>query len=93
VQKQVRDAYSRLLESRERLAIAENNVKNAQRTVKLVQQRYGQGRTILLDLLQSEQLYTSARIEKLTARLNLNVARAELPLTTGTLMLPDMVSP
>jgi outer membrane protein len=93
VQKQVRDAYNRLLESRERLAIAEDNVKDAQRTVKLVQQRYGQGRTILLDLLQSEQLYTSARIEKLTARLNLNVARAELPLTTGTLMLPDMVSP
>lgn len=93
VQKQVRDAYNRLLESRERLNLAENNVKDAQRTVKLVQQRYGQGRTILLDLLQSEQLYTKARIEKLTARLNLNVARAELPLATGTLMLPVTVSP
>lgn len=93
VQKQVRDAYNSLRESRERLAIAENNVATAQQTVKLVKQRYGQGRTILLDLLQAERLYTDARIEKLTARLNLDVAQASLPLAAGTLALPDVVSP
>ena len=93
VRKQVREAYNSLLESRQRLAIAEDNVSTAQQTVKLVQQRYGQGRTILLDLLQSERLYTEARIEKLTARLNLDVAQVALPLAAGTLSLPTQVSP
>ena len=93
VQKQVRDAYNALLESRQRLALAENNVKTAKRTVQLVKQRYGQGRTILLDLLQAERLYTDARIEQLTASLNLDVARVALPLATGTLSLPEVVSP
>ena len=93
VQKQVRDAYNALLESRQRLTLAENNVKTAKRTVQLVKQRYGQGRTILLDLLQAERLYTDARIEQLTASLNLDVARVALPLATGALSLPEMVSP
>ena len=93
VRKQVRDVYNSLLESRARLAIAEHNVKTAKQTVKLVKQRYGQGRTILLDLLQAERLYTDARIEKLTSHLNLDVARVALPLAVGTLSLPDRVSP
>ncbi|MCW8830337.1 MAG: TolC family protein [Gammaproteobacteria bacterium] len=93
VRKQVRDAYNSLHESGERLAIAENNVELAKQAVKLVKQRYGQGRTILLDLLQSERLYSEARMEKLTAQLNLDVARVALPLATGNLSLPAGVSP
>jgi len=93
VQKQVRDAYSSLHESRERLALAEDNVKTAKQTVQLVKKRYGQGRTILLDLLQSERLYTDARIEKLTARLNLDIAQVALPLAVGNLSLPVVVLP
>lgn len=88
VQKQVRDAYNYLRESTERLSIAENNISTASLTVKLVKQRYGQGRTILLDLLQSERLYTDARIEKLTAQLNLHVAQLALPLAAGTIVVP-----
>jgi outer membrane protein TolC len=93
VRKQVRDAYNGLLESRARLAIAENNVATAKRTVELVKQRYGQGRTILLDLLQSEKLYTGARIEKLTAALNLDLAQVALPLAAGTSSLPVTEAP
>jgi outer membrane protein TolC len=92
-QKQVRDAWNSMQESKQRLALAEDNVFTAKRTVKLVKQRYGQGRTILLDLLQSERLYTDARIEKLTAHLNLDLARIALPLASGTLQLPAGVSP
>ena len=87
IQKQVRDAYNSFVESRERLAIAEDNVKTARQTVKLVKKRYGQGRTILLDLLQSERLYTDARIEKLSARLNLNISQYALPLAAGTTVM------
>ena len=61
--------------------------------MQLVKKRYGQGRTILLDLLQSERLYTDTRIEKLTARLNLDIAQAALPLAVGSLSLPVVVSP
>jgi len=93
VRKQVREAYNSFLESKKRLALAESNVKTAKRTVKLVKTRYGQGRTILLDLLQSERLYTDARIEKLTAHLNLDVSRVALPLAMGVLSLPEVVSP
>ena len=92
-QKQVRDAWNSLLESRKRLAIAEDNVNTAKKTVRLVKQRYGQGRTILLDLLQAEKLYTDARSEKLTAQLNLELARVALPLASGALALPTGVSP
>ncbi len=88
VQKQVRHAYNGLLESKARLAIAENNVAVAKRAVKLVNQRYGEGRTILLDLLQSEKLYTDARIEQLTAEMNLQLAEVALPLAAGTSTLP-----
>ena len=93
VQKQVRDVYNSFLESRKRLALAKNNVKTAKKTVQLVKKRYGQGRTILLDLLQAEHLYTDARIEKLTAGLNLDVSQVALPLAVGTLSLPVVVSP
>ncbi|MDH3342904.1 MAG: TolC family protein [Gammaproteobacteria bacterium] len=93
VQKQVRDAYNALLESRERLTLASDNVKTAQRTVQLIKQRYGQGRTILLDLLQAERLYTDARTEQLTASLNLDLARVALPLASGALSLAKMVTP
>lgn len=93
VRKQVRDAYNSFLESKKRLALAEHNVTTAKQTVKLVKKRYGQGRTILLDLLQSERLYTNARIEKLTARLNLDVSQVALPLAVGDLSLPEVELP
>jgi outer membrane protein TolC len=93
VQKQVREAYDSFVESTNRLALAEQNVDTAKQTVSLVKQRYGQGRTILLDLLQAERLYTDARIEKLTAKLHLDVARYALPLAMGTLVLPSEVAP
>jgi outer membrane protein TolC len=88
VQKQVRDAYNNFLESKSRLAIAKNNVAVAKRAVQLVKKRYGQGRTILLDLLQSEKLYTDARIELLSASTNLDLAQVALPLAAGTSTLP-----
>lgn len=90
VRKQVRAAYYSLIEARARLAIAEANVTTAKRTVALVQQRYGQGRTILLDLLQSERLYTGARLERLSASLQLDLAQVALPLAAGVSSLPVM---
>lgn len=92
-QNEVREAYDNLRESRARHASAADNVARAQENVRLVKQRYGQGRTILIDLLQAERAYTDARIEELTSRLNLEVGQAALRLAEGTLSLPPGTVP
>lgn len=87
VRQEVRDAHQALREARERHAIAAGNVERARETVRQVQARYGQGRTILIDLLQAERALVEARNEELTARLQLEVGQAALALAQGTLAL------
>lgn len=88
VQSEVKQAMDNLLEAKSRIAIAKDNVVRAKKTVRLVKKRYGRGRTILLDLLQSERMYSDARIEKLTAELNLHVSRLALLNAVGVLNIP-----
>ncbi len=85
VRNEVRTAYANLVEAEARLAIAQDNVDKAQRSVALVRQRYGQGRTILIDLLQAERALVDARNEELAAGLALHSNRVALDLATGTL--------
>lgn len=82
---EVRTAYANLIEAEARLAIAQDNVDKARRSVALVRQRYGQGRTILIDLLQAEHALVEARNEELGAGLALQSGRVALDLATGTL--------
>ena len=89
VRSQVKQAFDDVQEATTRLALASDNVSRARQAVQLVQKRYGQGRTILLDLLQSERAYTEARIEKLTAELNLRTSRLTLAFASGKLALPE----
>ncbi len=93
VRNDVREAHDMLREARARDAIAADNVDRARENVRLVKQRYGQGRTILIDLLQAERAYTDARNEELTSRLNLQVGQAALHLAEGTPALPSGTSP
>ena len=85
VRQEVRDAYDAVEEARSRVAIAGDNADKAERTVALVRMRYGEGRTILIDLLQTERLLIEARTEKLAAALDLVLAVAALELAGGTL--------
>lgn len=85
VRQEVRDAYDALTEARARVAIAQDNADKAERTTTLVRGRYGEGRTILLDLLQSERVLVEARTEQLAATLDLAIAAAALELAGGTL--------
>jgi len=93
VRQEVRDAYHALLEARERHAIAAGNVERARETVRQVENRYGQGRTILIDLLQAERALVEARNEELHARLNLEVGQAALALAQGTLGFEEETRP
>jgi outer membrane protein TolC len=93
VRNDVRAAHDHLREARARHATAANNVERARENVRLVDQRYGQGRTILIDLLQAERSYTDARMEELNSRVDLEVGRAALRLADGTLPLPEGTAP
>jgi outer membrane protein len=93
VRSDVRDAYDNLNEARARYAIAAGNVDHARETVRLVDVRYGQGRTILIDLLQAERALVEARNEELVSRLNLETGYAALELAQGTLAPPEGTAP
>ncbi|MHB8742490.1 MAG: TolC family protein [Sulfuricaulis sp.] len=92
-QDDVREAYDGLREAQARHATAADNVERARANVRLVEQRYGQGRTILIDLLQAERAYTDARLEELGSRLNQDIGQASLQLADGTLVLPPESAP
>ena len=85
---EVRVATSRLNEATARRNIAAQSVDKARENVRLVKQRYGEGRTILIDLLMAERVLVEARNEELTAGLIQELSAAQLQLAEGSLPLP-----
>jgi outer membrane protein TolC len=75
-----------------RLNIALDHVATARRTVRLVDERYGQGRTLLIDLLQSERALLETRSEAVDAALALDGGRAALRYALGALAV-DVPAP
>jgi outer membrane protein len=88
IRNEVRAALSRLTEARARMQIAGDSVDKAREAVRLIDQRYGEGRTILIDLLMAERVLVEARNEQLSAGLNQELAVAQLGLAQGNLPLP-----
>ena len=70
------------------MQIAGNGVDKARETVRLVRQRYGEGRTILIDLLMAERVLVEARNEELNAALQLELSQVQMQLADGSLALP-----
>ena len=68
IRSEVRQAIVTMRTAALRLALARRRVERARRAALLVRRRYGEGRTVLLDLLQSEQNLTKARIARERAR-------------------------
>ncbi len=83
---EVRAAVTALAEARTRVQISADNVGKAQRAAELVRRRYGEGRTLLLDLIQAERVLTESRLEKLNATLALALAETELAYASGRLL-------
>lgn len=88
VRNDVRSALSRLQETRARVRLAESGVDKARENVRLVKQRYGEGRTILIDLLMAERMLVEARNEALQAALARELDQAALLLAQGVTPLP-----
>ncbi|MHB8455777.1 MAG: TolC family protein [Acidiferrobacterales bacterium] len=89
IQGEVRAAYYDIDEATARRKIAAQNVAKARDAVRLIKQRYGEGRTILLDVLMGERLVVEARNEKLASSLELATGLAALKLAEGTLEPPQ----
>lgn len=86
IRREVRDAYASSEEGEQRVKLASNNLKTAQQAVKLVNKRYGEGRTILIDLLQSEQALLNSRSEWLNASLRQRESQLDIKHAMGNML-------
>jgi outer membrane protein TolC len=82
---EVRDAHATATEALARIRAAQGSVAVARRNVALVKERYGQGRTILIDLLGAERGLVESRNEELAAQHAWLAARARLASADGSL--------
>jgi len=89
IRHEVRSAHAALHGATRRHTLSQGNVDRGRENVRLVRQRYGQGRTILIDLLQAERALLEARLEELSARLQVHLGRASLALAIGQPPEPD----
>lgn len=64
---------------------ARSSVALAERSAEIVRDRYREGLTTVVELLEVEDLLAGSRIRELQARRDVAVARAELDLATGSL--------
>ncbi len=78
-------AYETMRIAMRRYRIANANVARAKQAVAVTQVRYGEGRTILLDLLNAEHGLVQAREARLAALYSLVANRAALAEACGTL--------
>ncbi|MHB1951190.1 MAG: TolC family protein [Acidiferrobacteraceae bacterium] len=83
IRAEVRNALVLMQSASQRLSLATLRVTDARRAARLIRRRYGEGRTLLLDLLQSEESLTQARIERERARYALLRGSAMLALADG----------
>lgn len=93
VRADVRAAHDRLREAAARHGLARDNVERARENVRLVKNRYGQGRTILIDLLQAERALVDARQEELASRVALDIGVNAARLAEGTLAVTAETRP
>jgi outer membrane protein TolC len=82
---EVREAHAAATEALGRMRAAQGSAATARRNIALVKERYGQGRTILIDLLGAERGLVESRNEELSALHAWQAARARLAAADGSL--------
>ncbi|SFD05461.1 Outer membrane protein TolC [Thiohalospira halophila DSM 15071] len=86
IRNEVRQAVDDIELARERLQNSRGTVERARENVTQVDRRYGQGRTILIDVLQAEGRLVKARNEVLSARHALQAGLLQLSAAQGRLL-------
>ncbi|MBI3086114.1 MAG: TolC family protein [candidate division NC10 bacterium] len=82
---EVRDAFLALQTARERVAVAKDAVAHAEESLRIVQDRYDNGLTTIVELLDSETALTAARTNLTRTLYEATVGQARLELSLGTL--------
>jgi outer membrane protein TolC len=82
---QVRTAHSELGAAAERQKHARRATTLAERSLSIVQDRYSEGLSTLVELLEAETALTRSRAREVEARRDLLVAKATLELAVGRL--------
>ncbi len=85
VELEVRSRLADLGAAEKRLALSLRGMDLAQRSLSIVEDRYRNGLTTLVDLLESESALTQSRVREVSARRDVVLARAGLDLATGDL--------
>ena len=82
---EVHDAFLALQTARERVAVAKDAVTYAEESLRIVQDRYENGLTTIVELLDSETALTAARTNLTRTLYDATVGQARLDLSLGTL--------
>ena len=83
IRNEVRSAHSNLREALARYAIAAQSVDKARATSRLIKKRYGEGRTLLIEVLTAERILVEVRNEELASAYYVALSRAALRLAEG----------
>jgi outer membrane protein len=85
VRHQVTEAVLNLRTAHERYQVAQSAVAEAQESLRLIRLRYGEGLTILVDLLTAEDATKEAELNQQAALFDTHIAQTGLELALGTL--------
>jgi len=89
VRHQVTENLLHLKTAHERLKVARAAVGQARESLRLIRLRYGEGLTILVDLLTAENALKDAQLQEVAALFDTYLAQAGLELALGTLIGPS----
>ncbi len=92
IRHQVTEAALNVKTAHERYQVAQSAVAEAQESLRLIRLRYGEGLTILVDLLTAEDAAKEAELNRQGSLFDTHLAQAGLELALGTLTGPAVDS-
>jgi len=85
IRQEVQENYIRYKESLQRIALAEENIKQASESYRIVQNTYFNQLSLLTDLLDAETLVLQSKFELTTAKVNARIQYYQLQKAIGNL--------
>jgi len=82
---EVVQAYQYFVTARERLKVAAKSVSQAQEALRIVQDRYREGLTLITEVLRSETAFVRARLNLIAARYDYYIGYARILMASGRL--------
>ena len=83
---EIAEAVAAVQTNQESLQVTQERVAQAEESLRIIQQRYREGLTTVLELEQAELALSSSRLQKLQAIHDLRISLAKLRWVTGELL-------